>query len=90
MEYPNHAHGILTSDPCILADKASGKYYMTSSHFTIDGKPASRGMGKIVCLVSEDLIHWSDPQVIFDCTETDFWARFSGYPATEMHYLGGK
>jgi len=38
LEYPNHAHIIGTSDPAILADKATNKYYMTSSYFSIAGK----------------------------------------------------
>ena len=89
MEYPNHAHVIGTSDPCILADRASQKYYMTSSYFQIAGRPV-HGAGQIFCLVSEDLIHWSDPVCIFDCSQTDFWGKHSGYPATEMHCLDGK
>ena len=91
MEYPNHAHVIGTSDPHILADRKSGKYYMTSSGFNIIGKTsrANRVPGTISCLVSEDLIHWSDPITIFDCRGTDFWGQM-GYPATEMHLIGGK
>lgn len=88
MEYPNHARVIGTSDPHILADKATGKYYMTSSGFTIAGK-SSRRMGTIVCLVSEDLLNWSDPITIFDCNGTDYWGKM-GYPATEMHLINGK
>lgn len=90
MEYPIHAHDIITSDPCILADKATGKYYMTSSHFTLGGESTMfRRPGTIQCLVSEDLIHWSEPVTIFDCNGTEYWGQ-SGYPATEMHYLKGK
>ena len=89
MEYPIHARSILTSDPAILADPVTKKYYMTSSGFTIDGKPV-RGFGKIFSLVSEDLVHWSEPQIIFDSTlYPDFWGK-TGYPAVEMHYLLGK
>lgn len=91
MEYPNHAHVIGTSDPHILADRKTNKYYMTSSGFNILGKTsrADHVPGTIVCLVSEDLIHWSDPITIFDCNGTDFWGT-QGYPATEMHYINGK
>ena len=89
MEYPVHAHSILTSDPAILADPVTKKYYMTSSGFTIDGKPV-RGYGKIYALVSEDLIHWSEPQVIFDSTLYEgFWGK-TGYPAVEMHRIRDK
>lgn len=88
MEYPNHAHIIGTSDPAILADKATNKYYMTSSYFSIAGKNTMRNPGQIVCLVSEDLIHWSDPIVVFDSNGTDYWGK--GHPATEMHYINGK
>jgi len=90
LEYPIHAHDIGTSDPHILADKATGKYYMTSSGFTLPGSDRSmRRMGTIVCLVSEDLIHWSNPITIFDCNGTDYWGK-TGYPATEMHLINGK
>lgn len=91
MEYPNHAHVIGVSDPHILADPKTNKYYMTSSGFSIIGKSnrASFGRGIIYCLVSEDLIHWSDPISIFDCNGTDFWGPL-GYPATEMHHINGK
>ncbi len=92
MDYPNHAHSIGVSDPHILADKKTGKYYMTSSGFTIYGKDRERGFqrGIETCLVSEDLIHWSDPVTIFDSTGSDFWGSMSGYPATEMHEINGK
>ena len=92
MDYPNHVHAIGVSDPHILADKKTGKYYMTSSGFTIYGKDRGRGFqrGVETCLVSEDLIHWSDPVTIFDSTGTDFWGSMSGYPATEMHEINGK
>jgi arabinan endo-1,5-alpha-L-arabinosidase len=90
LEYPNHIHNIGSSDPCVLADKITNKYYMTSSGFSIMNKPRDGfNTGKIVCLVSEDLIHWSDPITIFDCNGTDFWGPW-GYPATEMHYINGK
>ena len=70
MDYPNHVHSIGVSDPHILADKKTGKYYMTSSGFTIYGKDRERGFqrGIETCLVSEDMIHWSDPVTIFDST----------------------
>ena len=89
MEYPNHIHSIGSSDPCVLADKLTNRYYMVSSGFTIYGTSIERAMNKIVALVSEDLIHWSDPVTVFDCAGTDFWGP-NGYPATEMHYIGDK
>jgi hypothetical protein len=89
MNYPNHVHNIGVSDPHVLADKTTNKYYMTSSGFTLSGESAQKRLGIIDALVSEDLIHWSDPQVIFDCNGMDFWGS-SGYPATEMHYINKK
>ena len=90
MEYPIHVHEIGTSDPHILADKVTNKYYMTSSGFSIRGSFGfGRRPGTIVAMVSEDLIHWSEPVTIFDCNGTDFWGQ-QGYPATEMHYINGK
>jgi hypothetical protein len=89
VNYPNHVHSIGVSDPHVLADKLTNKYYMTASGFTFSGEPAQRKPGIITALVSEDLIHWSNPQIIFDCNGTDFWGSI-GYPATEMHCINGK
>ena len=89
MEYPNHAHDIGVSDPCILPDPVTHKYYMTGSYFSLPNQPRFRKPGTISCLISEDLIHWSDPVTIFDCNGTDFWGP-QGYPATELHLINGK
>ena len=64
MEYPVHAHDIRVSDPHILADKATGKYYMTCSGFgaMLNGQMRMNAIG---VRVSEDLIHWTEPICVF-------------------------
>jgi len=90
MNYPHHIHNVGSSDPCILADPVTKKYYLFSSGiFFTDGTPRKRNPGVITGIVSEDLIHWSDPIEVFNCKGTDFWGP-NGYPATEIHYYNGK
>ncbi len=80
LEYPVHAHDIRVSDPHILADKATGKYYMTCSGFgaMLNGQMRMNAIG---VRVSEDLIHWTEPICVFEGT---------GSPAAEMHLIKGK
>jgi len=89
VEYPHHIHTVGSSDPAILADPVSQKYYLFSSGIFFTDAPRTRVPGTITCIVSEDLIHWSDPVTVFDCRGTDFWGP-NGYPATECHYYNGK
>ena len=80
MDYPIHAHDIQVSDPHILADKATGKYYMTCSGFgaMVNGQMRRNAIG---VRVSEDLIHWTEPICVYEG---------SGSPAAEMHLINGK
>ena len=39
MEYPFHVHDIQISDPFVLADPVTGKYYLYAAHFNLDRFP---------------------------------------------------
>ena len=86
--YPYHIRDDHISDPFILADPASRRYY-TYVQF-VDSRrfpevPAGRGYFYV--LESEDLIHWSRPRVCFE--RGDFWADLD-YWAPECHLWKGK
>ena len=87
-EYPYHIRDIHISDPFILADPVSRKYY-TYVQF-IDSRrfpevPAGRGYFYV--MESRDLVHWSEPSVCF--AKGDFWADLD-YWAPECHFLQGR
>ena len=86
--YPYHIRDVHISDPFILADRPSGKYYTYVQFVDRDRFPEA------VCdepcfyvLESEDLIHWSCPEICF--RKGDFWAD-SDYWAPECHVWKGK
>ncbi len=86
--YPYHVRDVHISDPFILADEASGRYY-TYVQF-VDSRrfpnvPAGRGYFYV--LESPDLIHWSEPRVCFE--KGDFWAD-QDYWAPECHLWHGR
>lgn len=86
--YPYHIRDVHISDPFILADPASMKYY-TYVQFA-DQRRFPDIEKKEACfyvLESEDLIHWTKPEVCF--TKGDFWAD-SDYWAPEVHMWKGK
>lgn len=87
MEYPLHIRDIIVSDPFVLADKASGKYYLYAARFNPDRFPGQPEKGVFHALVSEDLVHWSAPQRVFE--QGDFWADLD-YWAPECHLYKGK
>ena len=72
MEYPIHVHDLNVKDPSIFADPKSKKYYMYSNKFHCGLTPSERkGTGEtFYCIVSEDLVHWSNPQLVFE--QNDF------------------
>ena len=86
--YPYHIRDVHISDPCILADPVSRRYY-TYVQFADRARfpelPAGRGY--FFVLESEDLIHWSRPRVCFE--RGDFWADLD-YWAPECHLWRGK
>ena len=84
MEYPFHVHDIQISDPFVLADPVTGKYYLYAAHFNLDRFPNQKRRGVFHALVSEDLVNWSEPIQVFDAEETGFWAD-GDYWAPECH-----
>ena len=89
MEYPFHVHDVHISDPFILADEATGKYYLYAAFFNLDRFLNQKRRGAFHALVSEDLIHWSEPIQVFDAEATGFWADLD-YWAPECHIWQGK
>lgn len=86
--YPYHIRDVHISDPFILADPVTRHYY-TYVQF-VDSKrfpDVPTGRGYFYVLESEDLIHWSKPQVCFE--KGDFWADLD-YWAPECHIWKGK
>lgn len=86
--YPYHIRDVHISDPFILADPQTKKYY-TYVQFA-DSKrfpQVDRSEPCFYVLESPDLIHWSVPEVCFK--KGDFWAD-SDYWAPEMHIWKGK
>lgn len=83
LAYPYHIRDVHISDPFILADPVSRRYY-TYVQFVdtqrFPGIPA--GPGRFYVLESRDLIHWSEPQVCFE--KGSFWAD-RDYWAPECH-----
>lgn len=87
MEYPLHVRDVHISDPFILADPVTRKYYLYAARFNPELFPDQPRKGVFHALVSEDLIHWSAPQLVF--TQGDFWADLD-YWAPECHIWQGK
>jgi hypothetical protein len=87
--YPYHVRDLNISDPCILVDPASRKYY-TYAHFTdFERFPVVKSAApRFFAYESEDLIHWSEPKICFEKT-ADFWADLD-YWAPEVHLYKGK
>lgn len=87
--YPYHVRDVHISDPCILADPVSQKYY-TYVHFADQERfPELAVPGShFFVLESKDLINWSRPMICFT-KDDDFWADLD-YWAPEGHYYNGK
>lgn len=86
--YPYHIRDVHISDPFILADPATRRYY-TYVQF-VDAKrfpDIPTGKGHFYVLESEDLIHWSKPSVCFE--RGGFWADLD-YWAPECHLWRGR
>ncbi|MBQ6382654.1 MAG: family 43 glycosylhydrolase [Clostridia bacterium] len=89
MEYPFDVRDVRISDPFILADPKTRKYYTYASVFNPDRYPGMRFATGFCCICSEDLIHWSDPIRVFDKDEAGFWGD-KDYWAPECHIWNGK
>jgi len=83
MNYPNHISNVIISDPFILADQETHKYYTYATDFLglPNAQPKTMGNG-FYALASEDLLHWSDPILVFE--QGDFWGGLD-YWAPECH-----
>ena len=89
MEYPFDVKDVLISDPFILADPKTHRYYTYATMFNPDRYPGMRPAEGFYAICSEDLIHWSDPVKVFDRAETGFWAD-RDYWAPECHIWKGR
>ncbi len=90
-QYPLSVREIRISDPYILADPVSKKYYTYAGHFEdqlFEGGEAPVHGGVFYGLESPDLIHWSRPQLVFQ-PDPDFWGP-KDYWAPECHYWKGR
>lgn len=86
--YPYHIKDVHISDPFILADPVSKKYYTYVQFVDQDRFPeVDRSEPCFYVLESEDLINWSRPEVCF--RKGDFWAD-KDYWAPELHIWKGK
>lgn len=89
-KYPYHVRDVHISDPFILADPVSRRYYTYVQFIDSARFPdVPSGKGKFYVLESEDLIHWSAPQVCFDAQAEGFWADLD-YWAPECHIWQGR
>ena len=88
MEYPFSVRDIIISDPFILADPVSKKYYTYAAVFNPERFPIEVP-GVFYALESEDLVHWSNPIKVFDSDETGF-CREAGLLGAGMSYVEGK
>lgn len=90
MEYPYSIRDVHISDPFILADPVSKRYYTYVQFVDSNRFPdVPKGRGYFYVLESEDLIHFSKPVVCFDAKKEHFWADLD-YWAPELHIWKGK
>ena len=87
-KYPINVRKIRISDPFILADQMSKKYYTYAAGF-FPWTPGGAKKEAFYALESEDLFHWSMPVKVFDAKDTGFWAD-RDYWAPECHVWKGK
>lgn len=88
LEYQYHIKDVHISDPCILADPVSGHYFTYVQFVDTKRFPdIKQKKGRFYVLESEDLIHWTKPEVCFK--NKDFWADLD-YWAPEIHLYKGR
>lgn len=80
-------------DTCIVADRATERYYAITSvnPDASTGDPHTYGIPTVRAYASQDLIHWTGPQVIFE-TPPGFWGdiHIKGIWAPELHQYQGR
>ena len=92
-EYPISVRDIRISDPYILADPVSKKYYLYCTmpkpeHFE-GGKAPETGTARAFFVYSsEDLFNWSRPKLVFK-PDPEYWGQYD-YWAPECHYWKGR
>lgn len=65
--YPYHIRDVHISDPFILPDEKSGRYYIYAQFVDSRRFPeVPAGPGHFYVLENPDLIHWSEPRVCFE------------------------
>lgn len=80
-------------DPCVLADKRTGMYYLYNANY---GQYASSDFGNGRCVVmysSPDLVHFSEPVNVFDgntVADTAWYDNSDSPWAPEVHEWRGK
>ena len=83
-----HINDLIVHDPCILADRRTGTYYIYSNFAPnkFEGiVDAPKGKGGIMFYASKDLIKWSRPKPAFIIPD-DFWGDDDSGPwAPEVH-----
>ena len=90
-DYPIHVRDIIISDPFILADPVSKKYYTYAGFFKENCMAPGADPVKPGCfyaLESPDLVNWSYAHLVFEAAP-DFWGP-KDYWAPECHYYKGK
>lgn len=86
--YPYHIRDVHISDPFILADPKSRRYYTYVQFADRERFPDKvQSEACFYVLESENLIDWSEPEVCF--LQGDFWAGLD-YWAPECHLWRGK
>ena len=89
MEYPFHVRDVHISDPFVLADPVTKLYYLYAMSFSPERYPYQKDHGCFHALVSQDLVHWSEPVQVFDRESCGFWADLD-YWAPECHIWKGR
>ena len=85
--YPLDVKDIRISDPFILADEASGQYYMYSAY--VPGAVSKLHRPNVTLVyTSKDLIHWSKAKIAFDGEAAGFWGT-RDFWAPECHFWHG-
>ncbi len=87
-KYSVNVRDIYISDPCVLACRETGMYYIYARSFDRKMFPEVVKGATFYCMESPDLINWSRPILVFEKPD-DFWADLD-YWAPECHFYKGR